>query len=212
MEIHHEVPLIRAQGLPRMVAAIDKLRRSNASAGVLSLTPGQMLVLAGGKSVVEEHLKLRLILDQDSWHELESEGIWVRVVKKLPTTIVAEVDSIPFFAKGLCLGDTVAAGYANGELFLKLVIERSGNSTYRIFVSDEDTDISERLAALKATICAWETAKFRGGLLYALNVPSEASIFQVFRLLREGHSHGSWHYEEGNVGHSLTSEPHPPAS
>jgi hypothetical protein len=156
---------------------------------------------------MEGLLKLRVTLDRDSWHELESEGIWTRVIRTLAEKVLVEIDNIPFFAKGLSIGDKVIARRSDGELLLENVVERSGNSSYRIFVENEDANISTELAKLKGKLCEWEMAKFRGGILRALNVPSSADIFEIYRLLKEGQANGIWYFEEGHVGHRLPGDP-----
>jgi hypothetical protein len=59
------------------------------------------------------------------------------------------------------------------------------------------------LETMKAMGCDWERTNFRGGELYALDIPPEVDIYKIYDVLEKGQREGSWLFEEGYVGHPL---------
>jgi hypothetical protein len=148
-------------------------------------------------------IRIRLKLDPDSWHEIESEGIWVKFVRAVGDKAIVEVNNIPFFSKSISYFDRLIVTFSNNTATIDGIAERSGHSTYRVFVEYSDDRVSNMLEILKEKGCEWERAGFRGGDLYALDIPPEANIYDVYELLEEGQKEGVWLFEEGYVGHPI---------
>jgi hypothetical protein len=109
---------------------------------------------------------------------------------------------VPFFAFGLSLGDKIYARRTDLALEYAGVADRSGHSTYRVFLA-ETTDrvrVDECWRQLKAFGCGRETATAR---LWALDLSPEVDIFKVYEVLENGEAEGLWMFEEGHVGHPL---------
>lgn len=178
-----------------------------------------MVQLAVGQRIVSEPMdsagdmiQIRLGLDHDTWHGVGSEGIWVRLVKPMANQAIVEVDNIPFFTKSLSLKDRISVGLGQNGPVLNSIVERGGHSTYRIFIQHQTDEAVEMLNSIKMKGCEWEATKFRGGDLYALDIPPHVNIRVVYEILKKGQTDGIWLFEEGYVGHPLEDDPAPSAS
>lgn len=150
-----------------------------------------------------DEIRINLKLDPDSWHETDSEGVWTKFIAAIGDKAIVEVDNIPFFSKSVSFGDRLLVALVDNRPQIESVIERGGHSTYRIFVEDENAEASALLGLLKASGCDWEKTFFKGGELYALDIPPETDIHDVYDLLEKGHREEAWLFEEGYVGHPL---------
>jgi hypothetical protein len=160
----------------------------------------------------EGFIQVSLPLDPDSWHGTSSEGIWARLVKALPPyKAIVEVDNIPFFTRSLSLRDKISIMYDEGRVKFDAVFERGGHSTCQVFVENESFKASRMLDMVKAIGCDREMAEFRGGKLYALDIPPEVDIHEVYEILDKGQREGSWLFQEGYVGHTPRGAPVSPA-
>jgi hypothetical protein len=74
----------------------------------------------------------KLEKDKTGFPPFSTERLWV-LTSENDSGIL---DSIPFYAKGISLGDRVRLQQVNEEWFLDGLIEASTNSTFRIFLSD----------------------------------------------------------------------------
>ena len=87
------------------------------------------------------------------------------------------------------------------------VIEHSGHSTYMILAKQKTERFSELLSNVNATGCTYESKTLitaQGEMvLYAIDVPCETDIFEVYDVLEEGERDGIWIFQEGHVGHNL---------
>ena len=156
-------------------------------------------------------IQVRIQLDPDSWHGTSTEGIWTRLVQplgdKTNVKAIVEVDNIPFFSKSLSLGDKLCLDFNSGRPMIDAIVERGGHSTYRIFIEKQNIKASSLLDTIKAMGCDWEWTKFNGGKLYALDIPPEVDIDDVYEILEKGLREGSWLFEEGYVGHPPKDQP-----
>jgi uncharacterized protein DUF4265 len=158
-----------------------------------------------------KEIRVTVQLPPDSWHGTSSEGIWTRLV--VPPTdrtnvkAVLEVDNIPYFAKDLSLGDKILVDFNHGIPMFDAVVERGGHSTYRIFVENATSKASNTLDTLKAMGCGWEALEISGGKLYALDIPPEVDIYDVYDILERGQREGIWSCEQGHLGHPLRDDP-----
>jgi hypothetical protein len=152
-------------------------------------------------------IKVILHLDPDSWHGMRTEGIWTRLVQQLGdranVKAIVEVDNIPFHSKSVSLGDKLCLDFNSGQPMIDAVVERGGHSTYRIVVEEPNEKASGLLDTMKAMGCGWESTEFNDGKLYALDIPPEVDLDDVYEILEKGLRDGSWLFEEGYVGHPL---------
>jgi hypothetical protein len=127
-------------------------------------------------------IKLGFELDvQDGWPPYDVEHLWVE-----QTEAGYIIKSVPFFLKELALGDTITA--VIGEYnYVKSwnIVEKSGNSTFWIIVS-ETSDVLDRLEALGCDV--------EGGAmtsLYSVNIPRALKFDTVDSILSSYVSAGS---------------------
>jgi hypothetical protein len=110
--------------------------------------------------------------------------------------------NVPFLAYGYSEGDVVNASDVDGRLMVSDVVQRSGHSTYRLFLpqpTDEEAfaPLWEPLADLG---CTYERANTR---LIAIDVPPQADVYAVYAALERGEQVNQWSFEEGHCGHPL---------
>jgi hypothetical protein len=110
---------------------------------------------------------------------------------------------VPFLAYGYSEDDVVNAAPVDGRLMVVGVAQRSGHSTYRVFLpapkgEEEFALLWEPLARLG---CTYERANTR---LIGIDVPSEADVYAVYAALEQGEqANHQWSFEEGHCGHPL---------
>lgn len=127
--------------------------------------------------------------------EFETESLWC--TKEGNYYIV---DNIPFVIKRISLGDTIKAEYDKDEnaYYFDDFVSTSGNSTLRLFFSDEKL-IEPTREALKALGCESEVLLARK--VVAVNVPKEVEYSPVKAYLDKGEENGKWQYEESCLCH-----------
>jgi len=112
------------------------------------------------------------------------------------------LDNSPFYMYGVSYGDVVLAKVAHGQLVFAGVAERGGHSTYRIFLTKKfgEEDFKKHWKPFEKLGCAYEVATKR---LIVIDVPPEADIYKVYKLLEDGEAAGVWDFEEGHCGHPV---------
>ena len=142
---------------------------------------------------MSEHVKLRFEVDGSTSEEFEVESLWA-----LKRDYGLELDNIPFYARGVALGDVVASRTdAEGALWFDGLIKASGHSTIRIWFTREE-DVQPTRAALHALGCDSEVSNLPR--LVAVDIPPAVPYDRVKTLLDEGETSGLFEYEEGCLG------------
>jgi Domain of unknown function (DUF4265) len=147
-------------------------------------------------------VKLRFQLDPSDWHGHGSETLWAEPIAETEFATLRIANS-PYFTTGISHCDVVRAkAAANGLLFDFLdVIERGGHSTYMILAIPEDATLESYWTPLQDKGCSYEsmTINLSVGrrLLYSVDVPPSANVYEVYSLLEEGESDGVWKFQEG---------------
>jgi hypothetical protein len=152
-------------------------------------------------------IRVGLKLEDDSWHGAGSEGVWVKLIEPLADKAIVEVNNIPFFSTAVSLGDTIVIAFRNNEVVFESVVERGGHSTYRIFFQNPNGDETKALLRFNELGCYWESTSFRGGKLFALDIPPHVNVYDIYEMLESGEKDGLWLFEEGYVGHSPKGAP-----
>jgi hypothetical protein len=148
-------------------------------------------------------VKIWLPLPESDCHSYGSESLWAEHVQNYEF----KIRNSPFYAKDLSFGDTVDVEISPDGVFeLRSVVGRGGHSTYRIFLGDGVTLDSPGFLRywlpLETIGCRYEGATRR---LFAVDVPPEADIHEVYGLLVAGEEEPAWGFEEGHCGHPLRS-------
>jgi hypothetical protein len=129
--------------------------------------------------------------DEDGYPPVEVESMWA-----MEREDGYELDNIPFYAKGVALGDVVAAeADVDGLLVYSRVVRRGGHSTYRVFLLTPGPDDPQTTVD-----------HFRGqGLgverdlpgLLAIDVPPTVSLEVAESVLFDGVDNGRWELQDG---------------
>lgn len=139
-------------------------------------------------------------LEKATWHGYSTESLWAERIG--PNRF--RLRNVPFHAYGLSHEDVVVTTETAEAPVVSAVVERGGHSTYRLFL-EEGVDVDseafrEHWEPIESLGCTYERATPR---LLAVDVPREADIYEVYRLLEQGTAAGVWDFEEGHCGHRL---------
>jgi hypothetical protein len=139
----------------------------------------------------------RLDRDEDGWPPIGTERLWAAPL----AGDVARVDNVPFFVRNLAWGDHVRTKVHNGAIWAVERLKWSGRCTIRVIPHVKGPLAGSRQAVLDAFEplgVGGEGVESYG--IVALDVPADADLAPVVRLLRQGLDDGWWDYEEGCVG------------
>ncbi len=146
-----------------------------------------------------EHVKVvfRIAKDDDGYPPEDVEALWgIRRADGI------ELDNIPFFAKGVALGDVVRVEQApDGALEFESVVRRGGHSTYRILLIEKQAEDPQH--AMDELIALGLSVEEDAGLL-AVDVPPEVSLDGIRQRLFEGIDSGRWEVEEAHRAEAPT--------
>ena len=104
----------------------------------------------------------QLEMDEDGYPPFDVESLWVRTIDKG----VGIIDNIPFFVKGIALGDRVT--FDDDFNFVAVEVP-ANNTTIRVYCPswEKEVDIKN---ILKEENCSWELSHLPS--LIAINVPN----------------------------------------
>jgi hypothetical protein len=131
------------------------------------------------------------------WHGLRTETVWAEQLDSRRLRL----RSIPVYAYGLSYEDVVAFTVEDSIPHVTDVIQPSGHSTYRLFLSEHTSwrDFEAQWESTTALAeCMFERATDR---LVAIDVPPDANIHDVYDELEAGVRSGLWDLQEGHCGH-----------
>jgi hypothetical protein len=114
---------------------------------------------------------------------------------------LAKVDNVPIFVRDLAWGDVVRTTVEpDGEIWASERVKWSGRCTIRVIPFEEGPLAGSRQAVLDAfqPLGVGGEGIERFGIV-ALDVPQDADLVSVARLLRQGFRDGWWDYEEACV-------------
>ena len=106
----------------------------------------------------------QLEMDEDGYPPFDVESLWVSTIDKG----VGIIDNIPFFVKGIALGDRVT--FDDDFNFVAVEVP-ANNTTIRVYCPswEEEVDIKN---ILKEENCSWELSHLPS--LIAINVPNDS--------------------------------------
>jgi hypothetical protein len=140
-------------------------------------------------------LHFALEQDEDGYPPFAVESVWATLTNKTNEYVI---DNIPFYVRGVALGDVVSAkADDDGHLWFHEVINPSGHSTLRILMlhPDETEEIKSFLCSLG---CRWEGSNTPK--LFSVDVPPEVKYDAVKSYLDGKEEEGVVEYEEGCLG------------
>jgi Domain of unknown function (DUF4265) len=139
-----------------------------------------------------------LARDEDGWPPAASEGLWAVPV----SPDVVRLDNTPFFARGVAADDLIRVRReADGRLRAAGLLEWSGHCTIRIIVFRDGQLGGSRQQVLDMFAPLGATGEgIERYAMVALDIPPDAEIAAIRRLLLRGQRDGWWDYEEGCIG------------
>ncbi|MEO6394169.1 MAG: DUF4265 domain-containing protein [Pyrinomonadaceae bacterium] len=139
-----------------------------------------------------QKVMFKLEKDSDGYPPDDWESIWAYET----STGQYCVDNIPFFVRGLSLGDIVSVDRKGNELHFKDVISPSGHSVLRVVVFDRSRmkELHDDLAQLG---CSTEQSHLPS--LLAVDCPPTANLSKVIDFLSKGETNDYWSYEEASI-------------
>lgn len=144
--------------------------------------------------------KMEIKLNPDDWHGMLRETVFATTLGNNRYRI----ENTPFLAKGVSLGDEVAAVRSKRGLVLSEVLKHSGHSTLRILVdgSASPAEFQQQWLKLEKLGCTCEDAD--GDIpLFSVDIPPRVKLQTALKILDEGYDMGIWTYDEGHIGHTL---------
>lgn len=105
----------------------------------------------------------QLEMDEDRYPPFDVESLWVSTIDKG----VGIIDSIPFFVKGIALGDRVA--FDDDFNFVTVEVP-ANNATIRVYCPSWEKEV-DIMNILKEENCSWELSHLSS--LLAINVPND---------------------------------------
>ena len=148
-------------------------------------------------------VRFQLRPDDDDWPPVASEGLWA---VPLGGDLV-RLDNIPWFARDVASGDTFRTSTdSDGVRWATDKVAWSGNCTVRVIPFPDGALVGSGQAVLDAFAPLGVAGVGLEQLgMVALNVPPDADLGAVKRLLRQGVQDDWWDYEEGCIGQAWLS-------
>ena len=128
--------------------------------------------------------------DESGYPPVARESLWVSPVEGDVYTI----ENVPFFIRGLALGDRVLVGHEDAGMRITSIVAESGHGTVRILFSDA-ASVQATRDELKLLGCSSELSHLPR--LVAVDIPPDADRQKVQKYLDEGEAGQRWQYEVG---------------
>ncbi|MGA4841214.1 DUF4265 domain-containing protein [Streptomyces sp. G45] len=147
----------------------------------------------------DDHTKVhfRLEADEDGWPPVSVESLWA--VDLGDGTV--RLDNTPWFVRGVASDDIIRVDVDDeGVYWAGETVRASENCTIRLIVTKDGGSAAARQTVLKAFHRLGTTGEgveqFR---MVALDVPPDADLLRIRKLLVHGEAQEWWHWEEGCV-------------
>lgn len=129
------------------------------------------------------------------------ESLWAQPVRDG----LYRLRNVPFLAYGYSEQDVVHTTDVDGRLMVTGVAERSGHSTYRVFLPEpmDNEQFRPLWEPLERLGCTYERANSR---LIGIDVPPGTDVYAVYDVLENGEQGKLWTFEEGHCGHKIRSQ------
>jgi hypothetical protein len=139
----------------------------------------------------------KLTKDGSGYPPADTESLWAKPIGNGKF----KIDNIPFYVMGISSDDEVEVDEVGGDLFFRNLRQASGNSTFRLLLSDPkaSTAVREQLAKLG---CISEHNQFVG--LVAVEIPASIPIQRFLDYIVDGQQQGIFDIEEGALRHDLS--------
>lgn len=141
-----------------------------------------------------EKILFRLKRDSEGYPPDDWESLWAFETE----SGLYSIDNIPFFVRGISLGDVVSVKKKNDELFFNQVKKFSDHSVIRIVVFEKQNikTLKKKLSELGC-----DSGEIHLEDLIAFDVPPESNFQEITAFLQEGEDANKWEYEEASIRH-----------
>ncbi|MFJ3233579.1 DUF4265 domain-containing protein [Streptomyces sp. NPDC086787] len=150
-------------------------------------------------SLTDDRMKVhfRLEMDEDGWPPASVESLWA---VDLGDDMV-RLDNTPWFVRGVSSGDVIRVETDDeGVRWAGETVRASENCTIRLIVMKDGGSGAARQTVLETFHRLGTTGegieRFR---MVAFDVPPDADLPRIRKLLEHGDAEGWWHWEEGCV-------------
>jgi hypothetical protein len=145
------------------------------------------------EALASSHVKVVLEVERDDG-AFDLESVWA-----VPEAEGYRLDNIPFYARGVALGDVVrAVADPDGLLRCVNLIGKSGHSTVRLWVEDA-RNVAGIRQYLRDARCSSELELDR---LIAVDIPPDVEYSMIRKYFEDGERAGLFEYEEGCLAQS----------
>ncbi|KFA94690.1 DUF4265 domain-containing protein [Archangium violaceum] len=143
----------------------------------------------------DEYVKVlfKLEREDEDYPPVDYERLWARPLEDG----LFELDNIPFFVRGISVGDVVAARPGEGEVVFSELVRESGNSTLRVIVFDE-THVEKVRRQFQELGCSTELNVSK---MLGVDVPPQVDLQAVRTWLMEMQSAGALEFEDACLRH-----------
>lgn len=149
--------------------------------------------------ISDDHVKVhfRMEVDEDGWPPASIESLWA--VKLGNGTV--RLDNTPWFVRGVASEDIIRVEVEDdGALYARETIQPSQNCTIRLIVLKDEGSAAARQTVLETFHRLGTTGEgIESFRMVALDVPPEADLPKIRKLLEHGAAKEWWHWEEGCV-------------
>ncbi len=135
----------------------------------------------------------KLEKEDEDYPPVDYERLWARPLGNS----LFELDNIPFFVRGISVGDVVAAHPREGEVVFSKLVRASGSSTLRIIIFEE-SHVEEVRRQLQKLGC---TTELNVSKMLGVDVPAQVDLQAVRTWLMEQQSSGTLEFEDACIRH-----------
>jgi Domain of unknown function (DUF4265) len=151
------------------------------------------------KNLRDDHVKVhfRMEVDEDGWPPVGVESLWA--VDLGDGTV--RLDNTPWFVRGAASDDIIRVEVDDeGVRWAGETVLPSRNCTIRLIVLKDGGSTAARQSVLEVFHRLGTTGEgIEQYRMVALDVPPEADLPRIHKLLEHGAAKGWWHWEEGCV-------------
>jgi Domain of unknown function (DUF4265) len=141
-----------------------------------------------------QKILFRLKKDAEGYPPDDWESLWATPTEQN----FYSIDNIPFFVRGISLGDIVSIKKKDNELFFEKVEQFSDHSVIRVIIFEE-SEVESLRQKLKELGCESEKSHIEG--LITVDIPPQISFDDIVSYLKPGEDEEIWEYEEASIRH-----------
>lgn len=150
-------------------------------------------------NISDNHVKVhfRMDIDEGGWPPVSVESLWA--IDLGDGTV--RLNNTPWFVRGIASNDIIVVRPDDdGDLWAGDTVQPSQHCTIRLIVLKDDGSAAARQSVLEAFHRLGTTGEgIERYRMVALDVPPEADLPKILKLLNHGDTEEWWHWEEGCV-------------